>query len=202
MLYFDASRVFLGRLFFFFSKCSFKDETRKLGKCLSICVNVWVGVCYCPCSLCGSSSTSGLLDGVTCDLLSAEMQAMQRGGSIWSKLSRRGGVFVCVQCACWGDSPPRGWHILKSLMRLIQEEIGLSLHPVERWKQKVWVNRDLKWIWSKYEKLKKKKDLSKLLSYGQFGVFFKQCLHISFRLTNNEVYECNKCSLKKKQFRA
>ena len=35
----------------------------------------------------------------------------------------------------------------------MQEEMGLALRPVERWKGRlVLVNHDLKWIWSKSEK--------------------------------------------------
>lgn len=100
-------------------------------KCVSVCVF------YCSCSLHGSPSspsTSGMLDGVTCDLLLAEMQAMRQGGPIIGVSCQDGAVClcVCVLCTCQGGSPPRGWHILKSLMRLMQEEMGLALRPVER----------------------------------------------------------------------
>lgn len=90
-------------------------------------------------------STSGMLDGVTCDLLLAEMQAMRQGGPVIGVSCQDGAVCLCVLCTCQGGCPPRGWHILKSLMRLMQEEMGLALRPVERWKGRlVWVNHDLK----------------------------------------------------------
>lgn len=131
-------------------------------KCVSVCVF------YCSCSLHGSPSspsTSGMLDGVTCDLLLAEMQAMRQGGPVIGVSCQDGAVClcVCVLCTCQGGSPPRGWHILKSLMRLMQEEMGLALRPVERWKGRlVWVSHDLKWIWSNCEK-KKKRQKTKMI---------------------------------------
>lgn len=100
-----------------------------------MCVNVCVGACYYSCSLHGSPSspsTSGMLDGVTCDRLLAEMQAMRQGGPVIGVSCQDGAVFVCVLCTCQGGSPPTGWHILKSLMRLMQEEMGLALRPVKR----------------------------------------------------------------------
>ena len=128
-----------------------------------MCVNVRVGVCYYSGSLHGSPSspsTSGMLDGVTCDLLLAEMQAMRQGGPVIGVSCQDGAVClcVCVLCTCQRGCPPTGWHILKSLMRLMQEEMGLALRPVERWKGSlVWVNHDLKWIWSKSEKKKNRR---------------------------------------------
>lgn len=69
------------------------------------------------------------------------MQAMRQGGPVIGVSCQDGAVcFLCVGGVRAREppptppsppTPPGGWHILKALMRLMQEEMGLAACPAE-----------------------------------------------------------------------